>query len=106
MGQTRSIEERLRVLDPTIQQLMGIAGTAGLALGVYRKDELPYYANFGFRDVNHQLPPTEQTIFPICSQTKMLTALAMALLVDDPEIKVTWDTPVKDILPELAIKDA
>ncbi|KAA6409721.1 MAG: hypothetical protein FRX48_06333 [Lasallia pustulata] len=46
---------------------------------------------------------TEETIFPGCSLTKALTSAAMALLVE--EGKVTWDTLVKDILPDFKVKD-
>jgi CubicO group peptidase (beta-lactamase class C family) len=84
--------------------LINIAGTAGLSLGVYRYGEPEYYANYGFRDVAEKLPVIEHTIFAGCSLTKIFTALAMALVVDE-EDGITWDTRIKDILPEFGSAD-
>lgn len=86
--------------------MIKIAGTAGLSLGVYRHGEPNYYANFGFRDVEAKLPVSEHTIFAGCSLTKLFTAMAMALLVDDPSNEIGWDSRIEDVLPEFDIQDA
>src|SRR3569833_2572680 len=57
----------------------------------------------GPRDSEESLPVTEETIFPICSLTKALTAAAMGILVE--EKKVTWNTLVKDVLPSFHPRD-
>ena len=54
----------LASLGSTIEHLMSIGGTPGLALGVVTRDKPIYYANYGFRDVKNQLPVTEGTVFP------------------------------------------
>ena len=46
---------------------------------------------------------TEETITPGCSLAKAMTAAGIALLVE--ENKLTWETRVKDILPDFAIRD-
>lgn len=45
---------------------------------------------------------TEETITPGCLLVKAMTAASIALLVE--EDKLTWDTRVKDILPDFEIK--
>ncbi|KAM0329221.1 hypothetical protein ACHAQA_004521 [Verticillium albo-atrum] len=100
------LHARLKTHDSTIRELIGIAGTAGLSLGVYKKGEPTYYSNFGHRDVTGELPVTEQTIFPGCSLTKLFTAMAFAHQVDDPEKHVDWDTPVKHVLADFNISDS
>ncbi|KAJ8131518.1 hypothetical protein O1611_g2108 [Lasiodiplodia mahajangana] len=99
------LPDLLRALHPQIKELVKISGTAGLSLGVYRRGEPHYYANFGFRDVAAKLPPTEQTIYAGCSLTKLFTASAMALLVDDGVGDLTWDTRIKDVLHDFAPAD-
>ncbi|KAJ7018818.1 beta-lactamase/transpeptidase-like protein [Mycena alexandri] len=42
----------------------------------------------------------EDTVFWLCSQTKMITSIAALQLIDQG--KITFDTPVESILPELA----
>ncbi len=76
---------------------MSIGGTPGLALGVVSLDKPVYYANYGFREVDKELPVTQDTIFPACSLAKAVTSAAMGLLVDGN--KVTWDSPIHNLLP-------
>ncbi|KAJ5199240.1 hypothetical protein N7491_000204 [Penicillium cf. griseofulvum] len=94
---------RLDRLRPTIEDLMRIGGTPGLSLAVMSGGSTIYESNFGVRDTEADLPVTDETIFPICSLTKSLTASAMAILVD--EDKLTWDTLVKDVLPSFDSSD-
>ncbi|SCV36355.1 uncharacterized protein FFB14_06053 [Fusarium fujikuroi] len=92
------ITVRLRRLSHSIERLMSIAGTPGVAIGVMTKDYPISYDNHCFRDVENKLAVTEDTIFPICSLTKAITAAGVSLLVE--EDRVTWDSLIKDILPD------
>ncbi|KAI0548145.1 beta-lactamase/transpeptidase-like protein [Xylaria curta] len=102
---TKPLADLLQSLNPQIAELVKIAGTAGLSLGVHRHGEPNYYANFGFRDVAAKLPVTEQTIFAGCSLTKLFTASSMAHIIDDEVGNVTWDTRIKDVLPDFSPAD-
>lgn len=92
------ITVRLRRLSHSIERLMAIAGTPGVAIGVMTKDNPIFYDNHGFRDVEKKLAVTEDTIFPVCSLTKAITAAGLGLLVE--EGRVSWDSFIKDILPD------
>lgn len=94
---------RLDALRPEIEELMRIAGAAGLALGVQRNVSRPYFANFGLQDVEHKLPVTENTIFPACSLTKLFTSMSLGTIVDDPNNELDWNTRIKDIIPDFDI---
>lgn len=96
-------KQRLSALHPTIQELMSIAGTAGLSLGVLHHGETIHVDNFGFRNIELQLPVDDETVFPGCSLTKAMVSAAMAMLVEEGAL--TWDTLVKDILPDFYTKD-
>lgn len=93
----------MAALDPTIQKIVDIAGTAGLSIGVLYEGSVRYYANYGFRDVQSELLPSEETIYPACFLTKALVSATFATLVE--EGKATWDTTVKEILPDFNIDD-
>ncbi|KAK7749985.1 hypothetical protein SLS62_008094 [Diatrype stigma] len=67
-----------------IEQPTKITDTADLSLGVYQYGESNYYANFGFHNVEAELPVSDQTIFADCPLTKLCTSMAMASLIDDP----------------------
>ena len=95
--------DRLTALGPKIEKLMEVGGAVGLSLGVLHHGEPIYQANFGWRDMEGSLAPTEETIFPACSLVKAMTAATLALLVEDK--RITWDTLVKDVLPEYEPRD-
>lgn len=95
--------DRLKLLSPQIEKLIAIGGTAALSLGVLHHGKPIYQASFGLRDIERSLAPTEETIYPGCSLVKALTAATLALLVE--EERITWETLVKDVLPEFNIKD-
>jgi len=88
---------RLDALRPTIEKIMTIGGTPGASFGFLYRGKQIYYAGYGFRDVEKKLSVTEDTIFPVCSLTKAVTAAALGILVD--EKKAEWNTLVKEILP-------
>lgn len=98
------LTSRLDALGPKIEEIMSIGGTPGLSLGVMHRGNRVYYAAYGFRDLEKRLPVTDQTVWPVCSMTKALTAAALGILVEDK--KVTWNTLVKEALPVFNINDA
>ncbi|PVI00850.1 beta-lactamase/transpeptidase-like protein [Periconia macrospinosa] len=98
-----SLPDRLARLEPDIQRLMDIGGTPGVSLGVMTYGHLLYYKGFGKSDVEKGLPMTENTILPVGAMTKAVTAAAMGILVE--EKKATWDTLVKDVIPDFDIND-
>jgi CubicO group peptidase (beta-lactamase class C family) len=62
-----------------------------------------FCGNFGYRDAARQLPTDENTVYPICSVSKSLTAAVLALLVD--ERLFDWHDRVADLLPGYAPVD-
>ncbi|KAF9135330.1 hypothetical protein BGW39_003437 [Mortierella sp. 14UC] len=77
-------------------------GVLGMAVAVLHKNELVFAEGFGKR--NKDDPYTIDTVRPIGSLTKALTAMAIGELV--AEGKVDWDTtPVSKHLPEFKLKD-
>ena len=96
------LAQRLSGLNPKIEKIMRIGGTAGLSLGILHHGKSVYHANFGYRDIESSLPVTEETIFPGCSLTKAITSAAIGLLVE--EKKLSWNSLVKDLLPNFEIQ--
>ena len=50
-----------------------------------------------------KLAVTPRTLFPIASISKSFTATGLGMLAD--EKKLDWDRPVREIVPEFALKD-
>ena len=97
------LKESLVHLAPTIKELMTIAGTAGVSLGVLHHGEIIHCANFGFRDVRARLSVNKNTVFPIGSLTAAIVSATIGVLVE--EKLITWNTKVIDVLPDFHPQD-
>ena len=79
-------------------------GVPGVALGLIQDGKVVFADGFGVRELGGSTKPDADTMFMIASNTKALTTLMLAKLVD--EGKITWDTPVTTLLPSFKLGDA
>ncbi|KAI4222458.1 MAG: hypothetical protein L6R36_006142 [Xanthoria steineri] len=90
--------KRLNGLRDTITEICSISGTPGLSFGVLHEDHVLHTENFGYADIEAQIPPSSETRYAIGSLTKAFTAAAVGRLVEDG--KLTWDSLVRDVMGE------
>jgi CubicO group peptidase (beta-lactamase class C family) len=90
--------DRLQAAAIAIPRICALSGTPGASVGVLHNKEVIYTEGFGYRDVEAQLPPDEQTIYHIASLSKAVTSAAFGILVE--EKKTDWGTPIKTVLPD------
>src|SRR5438105_3223703 len=57
-----------------IAEQMKLFHTSGMGLAVVRNDDVLLSKGYGYRDIEHQLPVTSQTVFSIGSITKSFTS--------------------------------
>lgn len=93
----------LATLEPFIVETMAAWKVPGLSIAVVQDGKVVFSKAYGVRDAERKLPVTTKTLFGIGSVTKMMTADALATLVD--EGKLDWDTPVVRYLPSFALHD-
>jgi CubicO group peptidase (beta-lactamase class C family) len=72
----------------------------GLAYGLVVDGHLVAADGMGVQNVADQRPVTPDSVFRIASMTKSFTAMAVVRLRDEGKLQL--DTPVQDIVPELA----
>ena len=90
-------------MDDLIENGMKEFQVPGLAVGVIVDGQVVYLKGFGTREVEKNLPVTEETLFAIGSCTKAFTTFAMGNLVD--EGLIGWDQCVMDVLPGFRLWD-
>jgi CubicO group peptidase (beta-lactamase class C family) len=95
--------DRFDHYDQYIQAAMRSWDCPGVAIPVIKGENQLYQGVFGWRDVENQLPMTEDTRFAMASRIKSFTAMSAALLVD--EGKLEWDKPVREYMPEFTLDD-
>lgn len=97
--QQESVEARLKGFDAYMEQVMKDWNAPGIGIGIVMGDKLVFAKGYGFRDYGKKLPYTPTTTQPIASNTKLFTAVAVGLLVE--EGKLRWDEPIKQFVPTI-----
>jgi CubicO group peptidase (beta-lactamase class C family) len=98
-AQPASIEARLEGFDAYMAQVLKDWNVPGIGVGIVVKDKLVFAKGYGYRDYGKKVPFTPTTTQPIASNTKLFTAVAAGLLVD--EGKLDWDRPIRQYVPSL-----
>ncbi len=90
---------RLKGFDAYMEKVLKDWNAPGVAVGVVVGDKLVFAKGYGYRDVDGKLPMTPATVCQIASNTKLFTAVAAGMLVEDG--KLTWDRPIRDAVPAI-----
>src|SRR5712692_5318781 len=90
---------KLEGFDRYMEKVLQDWHAPGVAVGVVVKDKLIFAKGYGYRDYEKQLPMTANTLFQIASNTKLFTAVAVGMLVE--EGKLEWDKPVRQYVPSI-----
>jgi CubicO group peptidase (beta-lactamase class C family) len=96
-AQPPSVEKRLEGFDAYMAEVLRDWNVPGIGVGVVVKDKLVFAKGYGYRDYGKKIPFTPTTTAPIASNTKLFTAVAAGLLVD--EGKLDWDKPIRQYVP-------
>lgn len=99
-----------RLEDPRVVQLVEFVETArtqlgvpGVSLGIVQDGKVVFLGGFGVRELGKPARVDGDTKFMIASNTKPLTTLMLAKLVD--EKRIAWDSPATRLLPSFALGD-
>jgi CubicO group peptidase (beta-lactamase class C family) len=98
-AQTVDVNQRLEGFDAYMAKTLKDWNAPGAGVGVVVNDKLVFAKGYGFRDYEKKLPFTPATMSPIASNTKLFTAVAAGMLVE--EGKLTWDKPVRESVPAI-----
>ena len=74
-----------------------------ISVAVVRDGRTVLARGYGVRKMGEAQTVNEHTLFAIASNTKNVTAAALAMMVDEGRVK--WDEPVRTYLPEFALSD-
>src|SRR5690349_4202278 len=90
-------------LDAWVARAMRTFDVPGVALAIVKDDAVVIAKGYGVRKLGDPAPVDARTLFGIASNTKVFTATALGLLVE--ERKIDWDAPVIRYLPAFAMWD-
>ncbi len=91
----------------TVDSIVNVAlktfPTPGVAVAVIQDGKVIVAKGYGVKQLGNQAPVTPETRFGIASNSKVFTALALGMLVE--EGKLEWNAPVIRYLPDFAMYD-
>jgi CubicO group peptidase (beta-lactamase class C family) len=90
-------------LDQWVARAMQTFEVPGIGLAIVKDDAVVVAKGYGVRKLGEPAPVDARTLFGIASNTKVFTATALGLLVE--EGKIEWDAPVVRYLPAFAMSD-
>jgi CubicO group peptidase (beta-lactamase class C family) len=89
--------------DAYVKRVMETFTVPGVAVAIVKDGKVVLARGYGVRRMGEPATVDAATRFGIASNTKLFTATALAILVE--EGKLAWDRPVVDYLPAFALSD-
>ena len=96
-------EARLAELSRFVEQGQQKLGVPGVSVGLVQDGKVVFAGGFGVKELGGSEKPDADTLFMIASNTKALTTLLLAKLVD--EHRMGWDTQVIKLFPGFRLGD-
>src|SRR5947209_12577958 len=95
---------RIAELGRFVELGQKVLGVPGVALGLVQDGKVVFADGFGIKELGGTEKPDGDTLFMVASNTKAMTTLLLAKLVD--EHRMSWETPVTTLLPTFRLGDA
>src|SRR3954468_23114998 len=89
--------------DEYVRRVMQTFTVPGVSVAIVKDGKVVLAKGYGVRRLGEPAPVDARTRFGIASNTKLFTATAIAILVE--EGKLAWDQPVTTYLPGFAMAD-
>ncbi|HXW25289.1 MAG TPA: serine hydrolase domain-containing protein [Xanthobacteraceae bacterium] len=103
-GQSRPLDaERIAVLKGFVADVMEQFGIPGASLSLIDGGRVVFAGGFGVKALGKPEPVDADTLFIAASNTKAMTTLLLAELVDDDKLR--WDEPVTEAYPGFKLGD-
>ena len=91
--------DRLATMRTSLEQFVDDGRHSGIAWLVARRGKIVSTGSYGLRDIEAELPMESDTIFRMYSMSKIVTAVAALVLLEEGSFDL--NTPVSRYLPEL-----
>ncbi len=95
---------RIKQITDFVEASQKKLGIPGVAVALVDGGKVVFEGGFGVRELGKPAKVDKDTLFAVASNTKGLTTLLLAKLVD--EKKLAWDTPVTRAYPGFKLGDA
>jgi len=96
------LSDAIRYIDEWLEAQQAYDRVPGISVAIVRDQEIVWSKGYGFSDVRKKIPATTETVYSICSITKIFTSIAIMQLYEQGKLRL--DDPLSSILPERNIR--
>ncbi|HUX14153.1 MAG TPA: serine hydrolase domain-containing protein, partial [Spirochaetia bacterium] len=96
------VKEALNLIDIWIEAEVAYERYPGFSMAIAHDQDIIWSNGYGFANIEDKLPTRPDTIYSICSISKLFTAISIMQLRDDGKLQL--DDPVSKYLPWFEIK--
>jgi CubicO group peptidase (beta-lactamase class C family) len=100
-GQSDSKEplsDALQYIDAWLEAQQAYDHLPGISVAIVKDQELIWSKGYGFSDVKKKIPASPETVYSICSITKLFTSIAIMQLYEQGKLRL--DDSLSTFLPE------
>jgi CubicO group peptidase (beta-lactamase class C family) len=97
------VASAIKVTEAWIDSQLDYNDIPGMSVGIVYDQELVWSRGFGFADVDRKVPASPDTIYSICSISKLFTSIGIMQLRDEGKLRL--DDPIGKYLSWFNIKD-
>lgn len=99
---TEPLPDALRYIDAWLEAQQEYDRLPGISVGIVKDQELIWSKGYGVADVKKKVPATAETLYSICSITKLFTSIAIMQLYEQGKLRL--DDSLSSLLPERKIR--
>ena len=103
-GNHPRVQEAIALLELWLEAIRDYERIPGLSAAIVHDQEVLWSGGFGFADPDKEIPADGDTIYGICSVTKLFTSIAVMQLRDRGHLSL--DDDVRELLPEFSVEQA
>jgi CubicO group peptidase (beta-lactamase class C family) len=96
------LSDALRYIDAWLEAQVAYDRLPGMSVAIVRDQEVVWSKGYGVSDLKKKTPATSETVYSICSITKLFTSVAIMQLYDQGKLRL--DDSLSTILPERTIR--
>ncbi len=97
-----ALSDALRLIDAWLETEQVYDRLPGISVGIVKDQDLIWSKGYGVADMKKKTPATPETIYSICSITKLFTSIAIMQLYEQGKLRL--DDSLVTILPEHRIR--
>jgi CubicO group peptidase (beta-lactamase class C family) len=98
------VASALEVAEAWVESQAAFEGIPGISIGVVHDQDLLWARGFGFAHLDRRVPAAADTIYSICSISKLFTGISVMQLRDQERLRL--HAPVQNYLPWFSIKQS